>query len=69
MDEVICGGCYCGAIRYEITGEIEQSLVCHYPDCRRITGAQSVGYIFLRLGDFKITKGKPAKFDSSPGVV
>ena len=65
----VLGGCYCGAIRYEITGEVEQSLVCHCPDCRRVTGSQSVAYLFLREIDFKITKGVANEFASSPGVV
>lgn len=63
------GGCYCGAIRYEVTGEIEHSLVCHCPDCRRAIGSQSVAYIFLNSSDFNIISGVPTEFNSSEGVV
>ena len=66
---IVKGGCYCGAIRYKIDGVIEQSLVCHCPDCRRVTGAQSVAYIFLKTEDYTITEGSPAEFVSSPGVI
>ena len=65
----IRGGCYCGAIRYVINGEIEQCLVCHCPDCRRFTGAQSVAYIFLRTENYTLVKGVPAEYASSKGVI
>ncbi len=62
------GGCRCGQIRYEVSGEPDEVLVCHCPDCRRSVGAQSVAWIFLDQTNFRITKGLPAIHRSSPGV-
>ena len=62
------GGCLCGAIRYSIVGEPEQALICHCPDCRRATGAQSVAWIFVRQEQFALRYGRPQSFNSSPAV-
>lgn len=65
----IIGGCKCGAIRYQGRGEPDQILVCHCPDCRHSTGAQSVAWLFISEDNFSYAKGSPAEFASSPGVI
>ena len=67
--ETVTGGCYCAAIKYEISAEPDQSLVCHCPDCRRVVGAQSVAYIFLKKSDYRVVSGQPKEFASSTGVI
>ncbi len=67
--EPVTGGCFCGAIRYEFDGVPDQIVVCHCPDCRRAIGAQSVAYFFIDKSCFRITKGAPTEFASSPGVI
>ena len=62
------GGCRCGEIRYELSSHPDEVLVCHCPDCRRSVGAQSVAWLFLDLANFRITKGTPTIYRSSPGV-
>lgn len=62
------GGCYCGEVRYAISGTPEQSLVCHCPDCRRSAGTQSVGWLLLRSEQFTLRSGTPRTFNSSAGV-
>ena len=32
------GGCHCGAVRYECTGDPELVFYCHCSDCQRTTG-------------------------------
>ena len=32
------GGCLCGAVRYRLTGPLEDVLHCHCENCRRTTG-------------------------------
>lgn len=63
------GGCLCGAIRYAITDEPEQVVICHCPDCRRAAGAHAVAYFFVSVDKFGFTDGTPAEYASSPGVV
>ena len=65
----LIGGCMCGAVRYRGIGPPDQILVCHCPDCRRAAGAQSVAWFFISSAKFEYTRGKPAEFASSPGVV
>jgi len=64
----VLGGCYCGGVRYAISGTPAQSLVCHCPDCRRSAGAQSVGWLLVRSEQFAIRGGNPNTFNSSAGV-
>lgn len=51
------GGCYCGNIRYEITGEPLNAAICHCRDCQRHSGSASVAWIMLDQEDFEVTKG------------
>ena len=32
------GGCLCGAVRYEVNGELRDVIVCHCVECRRYHG-------------------------------
>ena len=34
-----CGGCLCGAVRYEVGGPLRGILVCHCVECLRWSGA------------------------------
>lgn len=43
------GGCACGAVRYEVTGDPIRVSVCHCNDCQRRTGsAFGIGCVFPR---------------------
>lgn len=66
---MIGGGCRCGSVRYEILALPDEVLVCHCPDCRRSVGAQSVAWIFLPIENYRVTKGTPREYHSSPGVI
>ena len=56
------GGCYCGAIRYEATGEPQGALQCHCRECQYITGGNpNVIMVFSNEG-FRFTKGEPKQF-------
>jgi hypothetical protein len=63
------GGCLCGAVRYRVTGEPSSSVICHCASCRRASGAPTVAWLTFSRQCFEITAGKPAVFQSSPGVV
>ena len=66
MTETLVGGCHCGSVRYEVTGElIGGGALCHCTDCRRTTGAPAVAWFTVRTGDFRFTSGAPARYASS----
>ena len=46
-----CGGCLCGAVRYEVRGALRGVLVCHCSECRRWSG-QPWAATAARRGDF-----------------
>lgn len=56
------GGCLCGAIRYEVTGNPIRVTYCHCKYCQRSTGsAFAVEPIFQR-SKFKISTGRPTTY-------
>jgi hypothetical protein len=61
----ITGGCHCGAIRYEATGEVIVHALCHCGDCRRSAGAPMVGWTMYPADAVTMTKGTPKIYSSS----
>ena len=61
----ITGGCHCGAIRFEVTGEPIVHALCHCTDCRRHAGAPLVGWSMYSADALKVTKGTPKLYKSS----
>lgn len=59
------GGCQCGAVRYEVSGEPKHIALCHCSDCRKSAGAPMVAWAAFDEGDFRITKGSVRCFNSS----
>ena len=53
----ITGGCHCGAIRYQVEGELIVHALCHCTDCRRHAGAPMVGWTMYAEDALKVTKG------------
>ncbi|HTE43291.1 MAG TPA: GFA family protein [Steroidobacteraceae bacterium] len=66
--KAIEGGCFCGAIRYVVDAKPLGSMICHCKTCRKIAGAMVVPWLTFPLDQFRITRGQPTKFESSPGV-
>ena len=62
------GGCYCGAIRYEATGDEDYVAFCHCEDCRNSTGAPAVVYVVYEEKQVQFVKGKRKVFESEPGI-
>jgi hypothetical protein len=58
------GGCFCGAVRYEITGPVLNQTVCHCLGCKRSSGAGALPWITVETVDFKVTKGTLAEVRS-----
>lgn len=59
------GGCQCGAVRYELSGEILGHALCHCADCRASAGAPAVAWLMLHQQGFKLTQGELADYNSS----
>lgn len=62
------GGCVCGAVRYEALGDPSTSMICHCRTCRRAAGSPLVAWVTFEKPAFRLTRGKPREFHSSPGV-
>ena len=68
MTETRTGGCLCGAIRIEITGEPMVISHCHCATCRKATGAPFITWITLAPDGFAYTQGRPAIYRSTPSI-
>ncbi len=62
------GGCLCGAVRYEVEGRPLNSGVCHCETCRRIASAPRLPFVGVPARAFRLTRGTPVDYASSPGV-
>ncbi|SFM32361.1 Uncharacterized conserved protein [Variovorax sp. OV329] len=64
------GRCLCGAVQYELNGEIRFASHCHCGMCRKAHGAAFGSYGGVSAGKFRITQGQEVlhEFESSPGV-
>ena len=63
MSDPYTGGCACGAIRYEITGEPLAMVDCQCLDCQRKSGTGHGSYLtFLSAGVTKLT-GEATRWD------
>jgi hypothetical protein len=59
------GGCFCGRIRYEVTGTPFDETSCHCSICRRTSGAPFVAWFSVRPSEFRWRSGSPSQFRSS----
>lgn len=44
-DELITGGCLCGALRYEARGAPQVAGYCYCGDCRKASGSAFIGFM------------------------
>ena len=56
------GGCLCGAIRYEFTGDIARAGYCHCLDCRK-SGGSLFHFAVMVPRDGLTIHGDPASFE------
>lgn len=51
MSEVtLKGSCLCGAVRYEVSGELTRFYHCHCSRCRKATGTGHASNLFIQPG-------------------
>ena len=67
-EKIYTGSCLCGAIRYEIHGEIGEVIQCHCKRCRKANGTAFATNATIKKADFKIVQGEHLlkKFASTP---
>ena len=63
------GGCLCGAVRYRVSGQPYHLTHCHCTLCRRAAGAPFVTWFSVPSGAFRVTRGEPIRYRSSPEAV
>lgn len=63
------GRCYCGAIRYELSGEPNVVALCHCSDCQRSAGAPAVSWAMFSEEALKVAQGQPKSINGSGGAV
>ncbi len=52
------GGCLCGGVQYEISGEPMRFYHCHCRRCRKTTGTGHASNIMVKLGDAAWIRGE-----------
>jgi hypothetical protein len=62
---MLSGGCFCGAIRYQVEGTPFHETLCHCSICRRTSGAPFVAWASFPRAGFRFISGVPARFQSS----
>ncbi|MEJ2060355.1 MAG: GFA family protein [Gammaproteobacteria bacterium] len=52
------GGCLCGAVGYQVTGNVERFTLCHCSRCRKATGSAYTSNIMVSEGRVEWTHGE-----------
>ncbi len=68
MSEIHTGGCQCGAIRFRVTGPLNDSSICHCRMCQKAFGAYYAPLVNTRGAKLVWTRGTPKHFQSSNHV-
>jgi hypothetical protein len=63
------GGCHCGAVRYEVSGEPQHVSFCHCTDCRKSAGAPMVTWAAYPEAGFQLLSGDVTRYVSTGGAV
>jgi len=66
--EFTTGGCLCGFVRYEATEALYDPHFCHCRKCQKASGAPVIAGAFVSRRAFRLTRGEPKFYESSPIV-
>ena len=66
--KIMTGHCYCGAIKFETSGDPVNVSHCHCESCRRHTGSAMITFASFRPEDIKFTGNQPTKFTTDDTV-
>ena len=59
------GGCQCGAVRFRVTGALDDASICHCRMCQKAFGAYYEPLVSTRGAVLEWTRGAPRHFQSS----
>ncbi|TAA41661.1 GFA family protein [Pseudoxanthomonas winnipegensis] len=59
------GGCQCGAVRFRVSGTLDDASICHCRMCQKAFGAYYAPLVSTRGATLKWTRGQPTRFASS----
>lgn len=59
------GGCQCGAVRFHVTGTLDDASICHCRMCQKAFGAYYAPLVSTRGAALVWTRGTPARYQSS----
>lgn len=65
-DILLHGGCQCGALRYELSGDPLAVVLCHCGMCRRAHAAPAVAWAMFEESTVRFLHGQPSTHASSP---
>jgi hypothetical protein len=57
-DMVISGGCFCGAVNFQVNGILRDARSCHCSRCRKVFGAQASAYALVEPKEFAWLSGE-----------
>ena len=63
----ITGGCFCGAIRFQVKAQPINQYYCHCSICRRYSGSPLTASATFPYSSFDLVSGEPHCFNTSPG--
>lgn len=63
------GHCYCGAVKFEASGQPVWVGHCHCESCRRASGSVMTSFATYHLDKVKFTGTIPTRFPTDDGVV
>jgi len=71
MDKIMNkGSCFCGAVSFEIDGELGPIICCHCSKCRKMNGTAFNAISLVKKADLRFKSGfdNLSNYESSPGV-
>jgi len=64
-EQVLSGGCLCGAIRYRTMVQPIRGVICHCSMCRKHSGAPALAFVHFPVASFTWLNGEPSWYRSS----
>ena len=58
------GGCQCGAVRYELSGELPPAYACHCGECKKQSASAFSMSVVVEFNRLRVT-GEPACFETT----